>query len=116
MTGRAAGMCAGYTAPGYMSRLGRRLCWGRGAGWSRSGGWGRRNWYRAAGLPGWGITGSGRRASSGKAAPFAEDYPPAPGLTARQELDALEGQAKHLEEALGDINRRIGELKSQKGP
>ena len=50
MTGRAAGDCAGYPAPGFTnSVLGRGF--GRRGG--RGGGYGHRNWFYATGLPGW---------------------------------------------------------------
>ena len=101
MTGRAAGLCAGYGVPGYANPVGGR-------GWNR-GGRGRRNWYYATGLPGWARAGRGRPAWGGAAGvPFAQ------GLTAGQELDALKGQAQYLGDALGDINKRIEELESRK--
>ena len=51
MTGRAAGYCAGYPAPGYMNASGGRGYWGGGRG--RGAGRGRRNWFYATGLTGW---------------------------------------------------------------
>lgn len=110
MTGRAAGICAGYGAPGYANRFG-----GRGyRGWSRGGGWGRRNWYYATGLPGWARAAGGWPAWGGAAGPHAAGVPFAPGLPAGQELDALKDQSKYLEDALGGINKRIEELESQR--
>ena len=111
MTGRAAGICAGYAAPGYVNRIG-----GRGyRGWSRGGGWGRRNWCYATGLPAWARTGYGLPARGGVRNQYAYGGGPfAPGQTAGQELDALKGQAEHLGDALGDINKRIEELESRK--
>lgn len=41
MTGRAAGYCAGYPAPGYMHPGGAGYGWGRGFGWSSGRGYGR---------------------------------------------------------------------------
>jgi len=108
MTGRAAGICAGHAAPGYVSRIGGRGYWGRG------GGRGRRNWYNATGLPGWARAERGWPAWGGAAGPYAAGAPFMPGLTAGWELDALKGQAKYLEDALGDINKRIEELESQR--
>jgi len=107
MTGRAAGICAGYAAPGYVNRIG-----GRGYG-GRGGGWGRRNWHYATGLPGWSRAEYDWPAWGGAVAPRS-GAPLAPGLTTGQELDALKGQAKYLGDALGDINKRIEELESQK--
>ena len=110
MTGRAAGICAGYAAPGYVNRIG-----GQGyRGWGRGGGRGRRNWYYGTGLPGWARAESGWPAWGGTTAPRTAGVAFAPGLTAGQELDALRNQAKYLGDTLGDINRRIGELESQK--
>jgi len=53
MTGRAAGYCAGYNAPGFVN-AGRGSGFGRGRGfWGRGGGYGWRNWFYATGQPGW---------------------------------------------------------------
>jgi hypothetical protein len=46
--------------------------------------------------------------------PYASDAPFVSDLTAGRQLDALKGQAKYLEDALGDINKRIEELESQR--
>ena len=108
MTGRAAGFCAGYGAPGYANPVGGRGYWGRG------GGWGRRNWYYATGLPGWARAGRGWPAWGGATGPYAAGVPFAPDLTAGQELDGLKGQAEYLEDALDGVKRRIEELESQK--
>ena len=102
MTGRAAGLCAGYPTPGYMNPVGGRGYWGRG----RDGGRGRRNWFYATGLPGWQRAGSGMPAYGG--APFA------PGLTAQQEQEGLKDQAEYLEDALDGVKKRIEELEGQK--
>ena len=95
MTGRAAGICAGYAAPGYVNRIGGRCNWGRGFG---GGGRGWRNWFHATGLPrwarGWGVG------------------PILPTATPEQERDGLKEQAKYLANALEDINKRIEELES----
>ncbi len=57
MTGRAAGYCAGYGMPGYMSPV-PGGGWGMGRGWGRGFGWGRgrgRGWGRGFGRGrGWG--------------------------------------------------------------
>jgi len=110
MTGRAAGLCAGYTTPGYVNRIGR----GGYSGRSRGGGWGRRNWYYATGLPRWARAGRGWSAWGDTVAPQVADAPLAPGLTAGQELDALKGQAEYLGDVIEGINKRIEELESQK--
>jgi hypothetical protein len=107
MTGRAAGVCAGYGVPGYMNPVGGRRFgyWGWGRG--RGGGRGRRHWFWATGLPGWARAGYGPW--GGTAAPFAA--PAAP--TAQQELDALKQQAAYFKDALDDIQKRIGELEAE---
>ena len=102
MTGRSAGLCAGYSVPGYINSVGGRGFRGRG----RGGGWGRRNWFYATGLPGWERAGYGLPAYGGS--------PVAPGLTAQQELDGLKGQAEYLEDSLDGIKKRIEELENQK--
>ena len=112
MTGRAAGYCAGYGAPGYMNPVG-----GRGfGGWGRGGGgWGRRNWYYATGRPGWQRAGMGYPAFGG-AVPPAAPYAAAPGAmmaSADQQLEALKGQAEYFEDALEGIRKRIAELEAK---
>ena len=109
MTGRAAGFCAGSTAPGFISSPGGRGFGGAGYGGGRGRGRGRRNWFHATGLPGW------QRAAGGMpdfgttpAAPFT----PA-AMNQDQELDALKQQAETLCSTLDGIRERIGELESQ---
>ncbi len=120
MTGRAAGYCAGYPVPGFTNPIppGRGFGgWGRGGrGWGRGGGgWGRRNQFYATGLTGWQRAGYGYPAWGGVvpsygALPYAAPYG-AP--TREQELQALQGQAEYLEDALGGIRKRIGELEAE---
>ena len=98
MTGRGAGFCAGYSAPGYMNPVGGRGYWGRGRGGGR--GW--RHWYHATGLSGW------ARAPMGiPARPFA------PTMTAEQELDGLKKQAEYFQGALDQLNQRIQQLEAE---
>jgi hypothetical protein len=112
MTGRAAGFCAGYPAPGYMNPIGGRGYWGWGRGF-RGGGRGWRNWYYATGLPGWARAGYGWPAGGAVAGQYASGGTPyAPDLTAQKELDALKGQAEYFEDALDGIKKRIEELES----
>ncbi len=96
MTGRAAGYCAGYPTPGYMSPVGGRGFWGWGRG--RSGGWGRRNWFYATGLPFW-----ARMAQGFFGAPSAE-----------QEREALRQQSQQLQQSLNAVNRRLEDLEKEK--
>lgn len=85
MSGRGAGLCAGFNAPGYANAapqlgLQRGFC-GGGRGW--------RHWYYATGLP--------RRA---RCAP----------LTKEQELSGLKETASRLQQQLDAINKRIEEM------
>lgn len=111
MTGRGAGYCAGYPVPGFMSPAPGRGGGGRGRG-GGGGGWRHRHWYHATGLPGW------QRAASG----WPGYAPPTPGafgppITKEQELAALKNQAKHLEQVLDDLQKRIREVESSaEGP
>jgi len=85
MTGRRAGYCAGFDAPGY----------GYGMGWGRGGFVGGRGWrhrFFATGRPGW----------------MAFEYGPPP--TGEQELSGLKQEAEWLKGQLEAINRRIDEL------
>ncbi len=122
MTGRAAGFCAGYGAPGYVSPVPGRGFWGRGGrgggrGWG-GGGRGWRNWYYATGLPGWMRFGYGQWpapqvAAAWGAGPWAYGAP-APGPMPReQELQMLMDQAEALKAQLDQISARIGELEKE---
>ncbi|MFP3937192.1 MAG: DUF5320 domain-containing protein [Phycisphaerae bacterium] len=116
MSGRAAGFCAGYPAPGYANPAGGRGFWGWGRG-RRGGGRGRRNWYHATGLPGW------QRAAMGAPAWGAPPAPPAPGAypppgaypaaAPEDEAEALKAQAEQLQQALEDIRSRLDELQAE---
>lgn len=112
MTGRAAGYCAGYSAPGFANPIpGRGFGFGFGRG---RGGFGRgfgmgfrggRGAYRGGYGAGW--------AGYGPAAYAA--IPPAysgAAPTRDQELDALNGQAEYLKETLDGIAKRIAELEA----
>jgi len=104
-TGRAAGYCAGYNAPGFANPIHGRGFWGagRGSGFG-GGGRGHRNMYYATGLPGW-----ARFGGAPYAAPYGEQ-PYFPQATSDQELGYLKDQADYFQNALGDINKRIEEL------
>jgi len=105
MTGRGAGYCAGFSAPGYMNPIpgrGRGLGrgWGRGGGRGRGGGWGR----------GWGY-GSYPMSVPGVAPGY--DAPPYYGAPSpEQETQALRTQAESLEVTLDEIRKRIAELEA----
>ena len=91
MTGRAAGSCAGSSAPGYMSAAGGRGLAGRGRGGGR--GW--RNRFFATGLPGWMRAGFGHQ--------------PTP-VDEKQELAGLKRQAQLLQNSLKEIDERMEQL------
>jgi hypothetical protein len=113
MTGRAAGYCAGYSAPGFMNPIPGRGFWGSGRG---RGGRGRRNRFYATGLTGW-QRGMYGYPPYGAVPPYAVPYgaaaPFAPTVTPQQELDGLKGQAEYLEDALDGIKKRIQELETK---
>ena len=108
MTGRAAGYCAGYAAPGFASRFG-----GGGFGAGRGGGGrGWRNRFYATGMYGWQRAMPGWPAFGGwgsTPAP-AGAVPYGPGITREQELATLEAQASQLEQTLAGIRQRIEQM------
>lgn len=112
MTGRAAGYCAGYSAPGYMNPVGGQGYGGFGRG-RGGGGWGRRNRFYATGMPGWQRAGMGVPAY-GMPPEYPTPYgaPFGPAATVEQELDALKGQAEYFGNALEEIKKRIEELQA----
>lgn len=91
MTGRGAGYCAGYSAPGFANPA-----FGRGLGFGFRGGRGGR-WI--APYAGYGV-------------PYTRPYGAVP--TRQQEMDALKGQAEYLEDTLEGIKKRIAELEAEK--
>ena len=108
MTGRAAGYCAGYPVPGFMNPVGGRGYGGRGRGF-RGGGFGRGRGF------GWAGAGYGYPAWGGAvASPYAPYAAPlGPAMAPEQEITGLKQEAEYLQNALGDINKRIEELESQ---
>ncbi len=102
MTGRGAGYCGGYGAPGYANPVAPRmgLGWRRGRGGGWGGGWGRgRRWFGYA--PAWGAP----------PAYYQQWYgaPPTPA----QEVEFLKAQAEGLKEQLDAISQRIAELERE---
>lgn len=98
-TGRRAGYCAGYDAPGFVSGGGfRGRAAGFGRGFWRRGGGGRgwRNRFFATGRPGW--------------RPYG--YPAAaPGVySAESERQALQSEAEALQAELDAIRQRLEAL------
>jgi hypothetical protein len=118
MSGRGAGYCGGYGAPGYMNPPPGSGAWpyaaagwfGRGGG--RGGGRGHRNWYRATGLTGW------QRAEMGWPGPYGVDasMPPYGSYepTKEQELAALRSQVQYMEESIKQAQERIQELEQKR--
>jgi hypothetical protein len=106
LTGRGAGFCAGYGVPGYLNPAGGRGAWGAGLGFGRGRGRGRRNLYWATGLTGWQHAAAGFPGAYPYAAPFAEP-------SAEQELAALRGQLKTMEQGIGQVQERIQELERE---
>lgn len=102
MTGRSAGFCAGYNAPGYANPV-----WGFGRGLGRGFGRGRGfGWWRGGGAP-------ARGASYGAPA-YAPGNPwGAWEISKEEELDYLKGQATALKDELDAITRRVGELEAE---
>jgi len=106
MTGRAAGYCGGYDAPGWANPVpgrGYGLGWGPAGAWGgRGGGRGHRNWYYATGVPGW------ARFGAGPAWGYGPDAP-APAA-AEQEIEILRQQAEWLKGQLDAIAQRMADL------
>jgi len=101
MTGRGAGFCAGYSAPGYANIVPGMGYGGVGKGFY--GRRGRKNQFYATGLTGW------QRAYMGFPA-FGGAYPYAPEMDPKQEVDILKNQADVLKSQLEDIQGRIEAL------
>ncbi|MBN2354685.1 DUF5320 domain-containing protein [candidate division KSB1 bacterium] len=101
MSGRAAGYCSGYGAPGYMNRW-----YGRGGGFGRGGGRGHRHWFYATGLTGW------QRAQM-YYPPYAPQVPYAGAWNREQEMEYLKAQAENMQNALEEIRKRIEDLAAQ---
>jgi Family of unknown function (DUF5320) len=110
MTGRGAGYCAGYGMPGYMNPVGDLGAWGSGLGFGRGRGRGHRNMYWATGLTGWQRAAMGYPAAYPHAAPAPSVQP-----TAEQELSALRGQLKAMQEGINQVQARISELEQDEG-
>ncbi|MBN1518314.1 DUF5320 domain-containing protein [Candidatus Sumerlaeota bacterium] len=105
-SGRAAGYCAGFGAPGSMNQApgqGRGMGFGRGRGFAGGGGGGRgwRNMFRATGMPGW------MRFGGGYAAPMAT-----PSMDPEMEKQALKNQADALQSELELIQKRLAEMET----
>lgn len=106
-TGRAAGYCSGFGAPGYANMepgrgSGRSAGRGHGGGRDfRGGGRGRRNVFYATGIPGWMRYGGSPGYPANSPAPDPE-----------METQALRNQAEALQAEMDAIKKRIGELEA----
>ena len=105
MTGRGAGHCAGYGAPGFANpAFGRGFGMGFGQGRGRGfggGGFGWRNRFYATGAPGW-------MGFGGYAAPYQVP-------DAETEKQALKSEAKAVRAGLAAIDKRLAELEAGTG-
>ena len=106
MTGRAAGTCAGYAAPGYMNPVG-----GQGYGFGRGRGFGR-GWGRGFGRGFAPVGYGGGYASASGVAPYGVN--PGAQWTRQQELEMLKNQAEGTKATLEEIQKRIEELEAAK--
>ncbi len=100
MTGRAAGYCAGFGRPGFMTPGP-----GRGMGFGFRGGRGRRR--RGVWGPPWAGPAQGGWAWG---APAAEVV----GPTRQQEREMLQGQIEYMENALSELKQRMSELEAER--
>lgn len=126
MTGRGAGLCAGYPGAGTMNPTrgggggrgpgggwgggrGRGGGSGGGRGWGAGGGggWRHRHWFHATGLTGWQRS---ALAGGGDTPPSRMDL--GPPMAPEQELEVLRRQARSLEQALDDLRGRIGRIET----
>ncbi len=108
MTGRGAGFCAGYSAPGYANPV--RGGGFQGCGYGRSGRGGGRGWrngFNAGGRPFYGRGFQGAPYSNRYEAPYPQyEY------SADSELRMLKQQAEAMKNEADVINERIKELES----
>jgi uncharacterized protein DUF5320 len=104
MTGRGAGFCAGYVAPGSANFIGGRggMGFGRGRGMGMGRGFGRGVGQAGAGQAG---AGFGSPVWGGAVAPHPANAP--------QELEGLKQQAEFLQDSLSQISERIDQLEKE---
>ncbi len=101
MTGRAAGYCGGYSAPGFMNAAFR-------CGLGRGGGRGLRRGFWATGIPGW-----ARFPGFAAAVHPMSDYQgfyPTDGLDPATETRMLSHQIEMMEQSLRSAKERLNEL------
>jgi len=120
MTGRRAGLCAGYDVPGYLNTdFGFGFGYGRGRGFGRGygmgGGRGRRNRFYSTGSPYYGAR--GRDYDYGGRPEFADPLPrsSSSGTAGGDELAYLMEQARYLREIMDDIQSRMKVIEDEMG-
>jgi len=110
MTGRGAGYCAGYPAPGFMNPAWG--CRGRGFGPGRAAGYGRA-WGRGRGLGrGWGWGFAGSPAYPAPAPVYGGFWGPGGG-NPPSEYEFLKERAGFLKDQLDAVEARLEELKRE---
>ncbi len=108
-TGRAAGYCAGFKAPGYMNPIPGRNYWGRGRGFGRGRGRGfGRGWGRGRGFGYYDPDFYPPPSYYPESEPVHREIPP------NEEKAYLANLAKSLEKELEDIKNRLKELAEKK--
>lgn len=114
MTGRGAGYCAGYSAPGYANPGGgRSFGGGRGMFGGRGRGRGFRNQYYATGQPGWSRYGVMPPWGGAEEVPYGEPYY-SPESDPKEETEMLRSQSDYLKQQLDNIKKRMAELEKEK--
>lgn len=101
MTGRGAGYCAGYPAPGYAN-----FTPGRGMGFGFGRGLGRGRFWRRGGFNYWPARGYAQGSAPYYGNPNAAEFTP------QQEADMLKKEVKLMQDEVTSINKRIKELES----
>jgi len=107
MTGRAAGYCAGFAAPGYAHPV-PTLGWGRG----RGGGRGRGRWPFLGAWANWPVPWLMRDlgAPAYMPHPYTGVLPWSLVMTSDEELSVLNNQVRYVESVLKTLRSRIEEL------
>ncbi len=120
MTGRGAGYCAGYQAPGFMSPIPGRgfgRGWGRGMGRGRGMGWGRGRGWAGFGMgypAGGGVSPYAGAYPYGGANPYGTNpygaNPYGQAMTPKDEINMLRTEAEAMDQQMEEIQNRIKTL------
>ena len=103
MTGRAAGYCAGFAAPGYVNPIGARLGMGLRRGFGRGFGRGAGRGFHRGGFMGYQTFPSYPS--------YGVNYPYQGEMDSKQEMELLQTEAENIKAELDAVNKRIAELK-----